>query len=161
MKLIFKIFLIIYFTTASNFFAQDSSNSSIPKVPIIFSDAFFIETVVTKSNYHNVPGSKYASPAITFYENHLFNLKFSIKIIDKSYNSIIPLDIKLTSPQKKVKIFHLTEDISEFILNELYSFELEVNENETGWFTFEIGEFLKNKQDINITYDKTKISFRR
>ncbi len=161
MKLILKIFLIIFFTTTSSFLAQDSSNSSIPKVSIIFSDAFFIETIVTKSSSRSVPGTDKVLPVVTYFVEHIFNLKFSIRVIDKTYNSIIPLDIKLTSPQKKVKIIHLVEDISEFNLNELYSFALEINEKETGWFVFEIGEFLKGKQDINITYDKTKIFFRR
>ncbi len=140
-------------------FAQTSIAQSVPKVSIISSDILYVGTEVTKSNNRHSPGSDKAAPVITYYKKIIYALKFSVIIREHVLNSATPLDIKLTSPGNNVKILHVEEDISGFSLNELYRYDVEVQLDETGWFTFEIGKFSygNDQKPISITYDKSSI----
>ena len=142
---------------------RDSHSQPIPSVRIISSDVLFIETKVTTSRNRHYPGSEYVANVITNYSNDYYSLKFSIIINKNIVNSKTPLDVRVISPTNKVIRKRLEETISEFMLDEIYYYDLEIVLNETGWHTLEIGKFSKNKngENFTITYDNNQIYMRK
>lgn len=152
MKLkVFKI--IVFFSTIV--IVQEISAQSISAVSLISSDIVFLRTEVIESNHGPIHNGK-VSYVITYYENNYYSLKSIIKINE---NIEASLDIKLTSPTGKEKIYRLEENIDLLKKDEFYDYNLEIILEETGWYKLEIGNFIETKDKFiqNIVFDKSTI----
>ncbi len=152
-KIFHVILLIIIINTSPNFLAQNT-----PSISLISSSIFFINTEVTKSNSRHIPGSKYALPAVTYYEQDHYSLKLSININSYSNDSETPLDVRVTSESGQKKVIRIKNDISGIELG-MHHYEFDIVLNETGWYAIEIGDYSTSdgKENLEVTYDKSSV----
>jgi len=146
-----KIFMLICFVNVT-VTSQDFSDTVIPRVSLISSNIFFITRITEKSNGLYDPHSKRESYVIVTRNYLVYDLKFNISLRESKIISAIPLDIRLTFSKNNSIVIHIEDDISDFVLNEIKDYDMELRIQQSGWVTFEIGEF---NDTANITYDRT------
>lgn len=127
--------------------AQTTSDASI-----ISSDLFFLRTVVTKSNTGPMRGGV-AAMVITTHKNDYYSLRLSIRI---NHNIDTPLEVRLTPPGGRSRIYHLEQSMEPLRTNWFYEYNREIILSETGRYKIEIGNFSKNKnrQKTNLVFDE-------
>ncbi len=137
--------------------AQDFADTVIPKVSIISANAYFVNSVSGTSNENFNPVTKKIEYVEIHYHYLIYELKFKIALRKSKIDAAIPLDIRLTFSNKQILIMPIEDDISDFIFNDIYDYDMEIHAPKNEWVTFEIGEFYY--EDTNITYDRTILYF--
>lgn len=153
-------FIILFIFIVSNFaFSQETLETNKPKLLLVYSDAFFIDKIVTDSNNRSVPGSDKVLPVVTHTSYLLFNLKLSISVHDNNNVLPVPLNVRVIFPNKISQILSLEKDLMLLDLEKIYDYNIEIKTKETGWFEVEIGSLSINN-DFTV-YDSKLVFFRK
>lgn len=131
------------------FCIQVNFTQSVFNVSIITSEIIFLRTERDNPRIgRTVIGQK------TVHDYYL--LKLAAKINE---NIQMPLDIKLTSPYHKEKIFRLEDNIKNLDKDRFYNYSMEIELDAAGWYKLELGDFTLNQDGKynNIVLDKSSI----